>query len=191
MQVPLLDLKGQYAPLRTEIEAAIREVCDEQRFVLGPKVAELEKNIAAYSQTKHGLGLSSGTDALLLALMALDIGPGDEVITTPFTFFATAGVVARLQARPFFCDIDAATFNLDPAAVRAAIAEHLASVPGYSALGAQTFARPVSARHWLQASNPSERWKWDFMFQDLPPVKFGEEFGPLPRADVIPLKEVK
>ena len=123
MQVPLLDLKGQYAPLRTEIEAAIREVCDAQRFVLGPRVAELEADVARYSQTKHGLGLSSGTDALLLALMALDIGPGDEVITTPFTFFATAGVVARLGARPFFCDIDAATFNLDPAAVRAAIAE--------------------------------------------------------------------
>jgi dTDP-4-amino-4,6-dideoxygalactose transaminase len=123
MQVPLLDLKGQYAPLRAEIEAAIREVCDEQRFVLGPRVAELEAKLAQYSHTKHGLGLSSGTDALLLALMALDIGPGDEVITTPFTFFATAGVIARLGARPFFCDIDPATFNLDPAAVRAAIAE--------------------------------------------------------------------
>jgi dTDP-4-amino-4,6-dideoxygalactose transaminase len=123
MQVPLLDLKSQYAPLRGEIETAIREVCDEQRFVLGPRVAELEAKVAQYSQTKHGLGLSSGTDALLLALMALDIGPGDEVITTPFTFFATAGVVARLGARPFFCDIDAATFNLDPAAVRKAVAE--------------------------------------------------------------------
>jgi dTDP-4-amino-4,6-dideoxygalactose transaminase len=86
-------------------------------------VAELEANVARYSQTKHGLGLSSGTDALLLALMALDVGAGDEIITTPFTFFATAGVVARLGARPFFCDIDAATFNLDPAAVRTAIAE--------------------------------------------------------------------
>lgn len=123
MQVPLLDLKLQYAPLRAEIEAAIREVCDEQRFILGPRVAELETKVAEYSHAKHGLGLSSGTDALLLALMALDIGPGDEVITTPFTFFATAGVIARLRARPFFCDIDAATFNLDPAAVRAAIAE--------------------------------------------------------------------
>jgi dTDP-4-amino-4,6-dideoxygalactose transaminase len=123
MQVPLLDLKGQYLPLRAEIETAIREVCDEQRFVLGPRVAELEAKVAEYSHTKHGLGLSSGTDALLLALMALDIGPGDEVITTPFTFFATAGVIARLGARPFFCDIDPATFNLDPAAVRAAIAE--------------------------------------------------------------------
>ncbi len=123
MQVPLLDLKGQYAPLRAEIETAIKEVCDEQRFVLGPRVAELEASVAEYSQTKHGLGLSSGTDALLLALMALDIGPGDEVITTPFTFFATAGVIARLGARPFFCDIDSATFNLDPEAVRAAIVE--------------------------------------------------------------------
>jgi dTDP-4-amino-4,6-dideoxygalactose transaminase len=122
MQVPLLDLKGQYAPLRAEIEAAIREVCDAQRFVLGPRVTELEAKLAAYSQTKHGLGVSSGTDALLLALMALDIGVGDEVITSPFTFFATAGVVARLGARPFFCDIDPATFNLDPQAVRAAIA---------------------------------------------------------------------
>jgi dTDP-4-amino-4,6-dideoxygalactose transaminase len=123
MQVPLLDLKGQYAPLRAEIEAAIRQVCDEQRFVLGPNVAALEAQVARYSQTKHGLGLSSGTDALLLALMALDIGAGDEVITSPFTFFATAGVVARLGARPFFCDIDPATFNLDPVAVKAAIAE--------------------------------------------------------------------
>jgi dTDP-4-amino-4,6-dideoxygalactose transaminase len=122
MQVPLLDLKRQYAPLRAEIEAAIREVCDEQRFVLGPRVAELEAGVAKYSQTKHGLGVSSGTDALLLALMALDVGAGDEVITSPFTFFATAGVVARLGARPFFCDIDAETFNLDAAAVRAAIA---------------------------------------------------------------------
>jgi hypothetical protein len=76
-------------------------------------------------------------------------------------------------------------------AVRQAIASALASVPGYEALPTMTFARPVSARHWLHASNPSERWKWDFMFQDLPPIKFGEEFGPLPRADVIPLKELK
>ncbi len=118
MQVPLLDLKGQYAPLRAQIERAIQQVCNEQRFVLGPNVAELETEIARYSQAKHGLGVSSGTDALLVALMALDVGPGDEVITSPFTFFATAGVVARLGARPLFCDIDPQTFNLDPAAVR-------------------------------------------------------------------------
>ncbi len=122
MQVPLLDLKGQYAPLRADIEAVIREVCDAQRFVLGPYVTQLETEVAQYSQTKHALGVSSGTDALLLALMALEIGAGDEVITSPFTFFATAGVIARLGARPFFCDVDPDTFNLDPAAVRAAIA---------------------------------------------------------------------
>jgi len=117
MQVPLLDLKLQYAPLKAAIEAAIVEVCDSQYFVLGPHVAALESRIAEYSGVAHGIGTSSGTDALLLALMALDIGPGDEVITTPFTFFATAGVIARLGARPAFCDIDPGTFNLSPDAV--------------------------------------------------------------------------
>lgn len=117
MQVPLLDLRGQYAPLRADIEQAIREVCDTQRFVLGPRVTELEQRVAVYSQAQHGIGTSSGTDALLLALMALDVGPGDEVITTPFTFFATAGTIARLGARPLFCDIDADTFNLSAEAV--------------------------------------------------------------------------
>jgi dTDP-4-amino-4,6-dideoxygalactose transaminase len=121
MQVPLLDLRSQYAALKPAIQSAISELCDSQHFVLGPKVAELESQIASYSHAQHGIGVSSGTDALLLALMALDIGPGDEVITTPYTFFATAGVVARLNARPVFCDIDSATFNISPAAVTAFI----------------------------------------------------------------------
>jgi dTDP-4-amino-4,6-dideoxygalactose transaminase len=117
MQVPLLDLKPQYQPLAAEIQAAIARVCAGQHFILGPEVRELEASIAAYSQCRHGIGVSSGTDALLLALMALGIGPGDAVITSPFTFFATAGTIARAGARPLFCDIDAATFNLSPSAV--------------------------------------------------------------------------
>ena len=116
--IPLLDLTAQYAPLRAEIEATIARVCDSQYFVLGPEVEALEAEIADYCGTSAAVGVSSGTDALLLALMALGIGRGDEVITSPFTFFATGGVIARLGARPVFCDIEPESFNLDPAAVR-------------------------------------------------------------------------
>lgn len=124
MQVPLLDLKPQYRPLAAEIQAAIEKVCTSQGFILGPAVKALEASVAEYSQCKYGIGVSSGTDALLLALMALEIGPDDEVITSPFTFFATAGTIARAGARPVFCDIDPVTFNLSPAAVEAFIAQH-------------------------------------------------------------------
>ena len=123
MQVPLLDLQQQYRPLTAEIQAAIAAVCEGQHFILGAEVKKLEAAVAAYSQCRYGIGVSSGTDALLLALMALGIGPGDAVITSPFTFFATAGTIARAGARPLFCDIDPATFNLSAAAVAQLLAE--------------------------------------------------------------------
>lgn len=124
IEVPLLDLKGQYQQIREEVMERIARVCEGQQFILGPSVKELERRVAEYSQCRYGIGVSSGTDALLVALMALDVGPGDEVITTPYTFFATGGVIARLRARPLFCDIDPASYNIDPAAVEELIAKH-------------------------------------------------------------------
>jgi dTDP-4-amino-4,6-dideoxygalactose transaminase len=121
--VPLLDLKAQFAQIRAEVMPAIDQVCASQHFILGAHVHALEEELARYCGASAGIGVSSGTDALLLALMALGIGAGDEVITSPFTFFATAGTIARTGARPVFCDIDPLTFNLSPAAVQAFIDE--------------------------------------------------------------------
>src|SRR3984885_10640828 len=122
--VPLLDLKAQYAQIRADVMPIIEEVCASQRFILGEHVLALEAEVAAYCASSAGIGVSSGTDALLLALMALNIGAGDEVITSPFTFFATAGTIARTGARPIFCDIDPQTFNLSPVAVQSFIDDH-------------------------------------------------------------------
>src|SRR5580693_8551381 len=116
--VPLLDLKAQYAQISAEVMPVIEQVCASQRFILGEHVLALEAEVAGYCAASAGIGVSSGTDALLLALMALGVGAGDEVITSPFTFFATAGTIARLGARPVFCDIDPQTFNLSAAAVQ-------------------------------------------------------------------------
>src|ERR1039457_2974207 len=124
MQVPLLDLKGQYHALAPEIIPVLEEICASERFILGRYVTEFEVTAAQYCRCAHAVGVSSGTDALLLALMALGIGPGDEVITTPYTFFATAGTIARAGARPIFCDVDPITYNLQPDAVRSFIAQH-------------------------------------------------------------------
>jgi dTDP-4-amino-4,6-dideoxygalactose transaminase len=121
IKVPLLDLQAQYRPLRAEILAAIERVCDSQRFIMGPEITALEDEMAGLLGVRHAIAVSSGTDALLLALMALDIKPGDEVITPTYSFFATAGAVVRLGARPVLVDIDEATFNIDVAQALAAV----------------------------------------------------------------------
>ena len=119
--VPLLDLQAQYRPLRAEILAAIERVCDSQRFIMGPEITALEDEMSAMLGVGHAIAVSSGTDALLLALMALGIEAGDEVVTPTYSFFATAGAVARLGARPVLVDIDEATFNLNPQKLAAAM----------------------------------------------------------------------
>ncbi len=119
--VPLIDLVAQHQEIESQVAAAVSRVFSEQRFILGDEVAELEFELAGYCDAREAIGCASGTDALLLALMALDIGPGDEVVTSPYSFFATASSIYRLGATPVFCDIDPASFNLDPQAVGAAI----------------------------------------------------------------------
>jgi dTDP-4-amino-4,6-dideoxygalactose transaminase len=121
MHVPLLDLKAQYARIKSEVREAIDRVCEAQHFILGPEVTALEAEIARFCGARFAVGVSSGTDALLMALMAIGAGPGDEIITTPYSFFATAGVIARVGAHPVFVDIDPQTFNLDARAVKAKI----------------------------------------------------------------------
>ncbi|HSZ59383.1 MAG TPA: DegT/DnrJ/EryC1/StrS family aminotransferase [Tepidisphaeraceae bacterium] len=117
MEVKLLDLQEQYLPMRNEIRRAMDEVCDAQALILGPHVEKFEKHLAEYCQTRHAIGVSSGTDAILCSLMAIGLKPGDEVICPSFTFFATAGCIARLCAKPVFAEIEPRTFNLDPARI--------------------------------------------------------------------------
>jgi dTDP-4-amino-4,6-dideoxygalactose transaminase len=120
-KVPLLDLQAQYRPIRDEILATIARVCDSQRFIGGPEVDALERELASMLEVRDAIGVSSGTDALLAAMMALGIGAGDEVVTTTYSFFATAGCIARLGARPVLVDIDPVTYNMEPAALEAAL----------------------------------------------------------------------
>src|SRR5438034_9998292 len=119
--IPLLDLQTQYRPLREEILAAMTRVADSQRFIMGPEIDALEAELARMLGIRHAVAVSSGTDAVLLALMALDIKAGDEVVTTAYSFFATAGAIVRLGARPVLADIDPATFNIDPEQTSAAM----------------------------------------------------------------------
>ena len=128
MKVPLLDLQAQYATIRDDVRAAIDRVFESQQFVLSAEVQVLEEEIARYSQTKFGVGCASGSDALLLALMSCGVGDGDEVITTPFSFFATASAITRLGARPVFVDIDEHTYNIRPSLVTDAITERTKAI---------------------------------------------------------------
>ncbi|MET0343038.1 MAG: aminotransferase class V-fold PLP-dependent enzyme [Polyangiales bacterium] len=150
--VPLLDLGAQHAPLRTQLRAAFERVLDADQYILGPEVTALERALCASQGFEHALGVSSGTDALLLALMTLGVGPGDEVITTPFSFFATAGCIVRLGARPVFVDIDPATFNLDARLVEAAITPRTRAVMPVHLFGQAadlTALAAIARRHGL------------------------------------------
>lgn len=150
--VPLLDLKAQYATIRNEIAAAMERVIEAQYFILGPEVQALEQEVADYSHCRFGVGMSSGTDALLAALMAIDLQPGDEVVTTPYTFFATAGSIARLGGRAVFVDIDPSTYNIDPARIEDAITPRTRAIMPVHLFGQMADMQPimeVAQRHNL------------------------------------------
>lgn len=143
MNIPLLDLVAQYRSIKPEVDAAVQAVFDSQYFIMGPEVTDCERSVADYSRCAHAVGVSSGTDALLMSLMAEEIGAGDEVITTPYTFFATAGSIARTGARPVFVDIDPVTFNLHPAQIEAKITERTKAIMVVHLYGLMADMHPI------------------------------------------------
>ena len=152
MKVPLLDLTAQYETIKPELDSAISEVMQSQHFILGPKVRECEDAIAKYSASAFAIGVSSGTDALLVCLMNENIGPGDEVITPSYSFFATAGCVARTGATPVFVDIDPATYNINPALIEAKITPRtkaIIPVHLYGQMAAMDAILEIARRHKL------------------------------------------
>jgi dTDP-4-amino-4,6-dideoxygalactose transaminase len=152
LRVPLLDLQKQWAEIQADVRRAVDRVWESQRFIMGPEVSGLEEEIAVYCRCAHAVGLSSGTDALLCAMMALGIGPGDEVITSPFTFFATGGCIRRLGAKPVFVDIDPRTYNLDPRHIERAATSHTKAIVPVHLFGQCAEMDPILAvaakHHW-------------------------------------------
>jgi dTDP-4-amino-4,6-dideoxygalactose transaminase len=152
VNVPLLDLVAQYGDIKNEVLTAVMAVLERQSFIMGPEVGQLEAAVAALSRTAHAVGCASGTDALLLPLKALDLVPGDEVITTPFTFFATAGAIHNAGGTPVFVDIEPATFNISPAAVEAAVTPKtraIVAVDLFGQMAAIESLLPIAERHGL------------------------------------------
>ena len=153
MNIPLMDLKAQYRSIRDEVLKAVEGVLEGGRYILGPEVKALEEEVAALCGVDHGVGVANGTDALVLVLDALGIGPGDEVITTPFTFFATAESISRVGATPVFVDIDPGTFNLDASEIRRRITPRTKAI-----LPVHIFGQPADMDEVMEVAEESGLW---------------------------------
>ena len=158
MHVKLLDLQAQYLPIRNEIRRAIDEVCDQQALILGPHVEMFEHALAEYCGVKHAVGVSSGTDAILCALMGLNLQPGDEVICPSFTFFATAGCIVRAGLKPVFVDIDSATFNINPDLISRAITKRTRAIMPVHLFGQMANTTTAIWRRSANGTPISTRW---------------------------------